>query len=560
LDDVSIQKALQARRGEVVIATVGPGAKTTDCDYLGLVLKLVPLHQEEQQQQQEQQQQHQHPKPKHAIVVESIHPQSPLQQTNLRPGMILFQINNINIENQSIARIEHFLRTATVRPLRLWAQVPSGAKEIATDATTESSKATSRETPQQTEDNNRSSNTKTTATKNATTIPTKTILAVAHKEEINQSLGIALRRSDSGKFFVEKIDPTSPFYPHETSLLREGMIVTSINGLSITGMTKAAALSAIEDAPSSVLLSADVPPEVEEPPILRKRIVATIYKNSPDMRVGLSLVRVPNASKTRKFITVVSRIAPYCPFRDTNLDIGMEITSVNGMDVSKCTAREILHYIQECGGKVTILAEMDVPAEESVCTSVASVSHSTLSSSSRTPSHHQEGVGQPAATQSRTSGNTGTTGGSSGTPHHPHQYPRPVPPSYHEDQFSAKRTGSLSSSNKTPPSGPSRLVGIQTASVMKLSPEHMLGVALNEEAPGVFIVSQLSPDSPFQHTHLHVGSQILRINGIQLSGVDMMFVQMLLYKATGEVIIDFVAPRDMNGMPYSTAGTSNASW
>jgi hypothetical protein len=361
----------------------------------------------------------------------------------------------------------------------------------------------------------------------------KTILAVAHKEDINQSLGFSMQRSESGTFTVDDILPSSPFYPHETSLLRKSMNITSINGLSITGMDTEVAVSAIRDAPGYVLLAAEIPLTMEEPPMIRKRIVAAIHKSSPDQPLGLSLIRIPQSGsvtshhmKKQEFQTVVSRIAPNCPFHGTDLDVGFEITRVNGLDVAKSDARAILHYIQESWGEIVVLAEMDVPAEDDESSNARDDASQSTTSTITVPGqkHHdgQEGDQQQHQYQEKQQ--------------QQQQHINHRLMSSQSTQISALRLDE--EDKEQPPPTPV----LFTATVVKHSPTDRLGVALNNENPlGSFVVSQISSDSLFQSTKLQVGATVMSINGVQLAGKkDMSFVSLLLQSIVGQVVLEFI--------------------
>lgn len=583
----SFHEALEARQGNVVIATIDTAAlpsssssNTSNKEPLGLVLKSVP---HPKWQHQNNTSNSANTKPHHAIVVERIHPQSPFQNTPLREGMLLFQINHRNVENASLSQVESLLlqnsssnnNNNAKTPLRVWAQeVPANAVTPNTMAQESSSASPSRSSPQQggsTASSTRTATSRATASSSlgVVRVPKRTILAVAHKEEIDQTLGLTLRRSQSsGTFAVDEILPSSPFYPRDTSLLREGMIVTSINGLSITGMDMEVALSAIRDAPGSVLLAAEIPSDdnsMEEPPMIRKRIVATSCKSSPDQPVGLSLIRIPqsgsvttchmNKQKKQQFKTVVGRIAPNSLFRDTDLQVGFEITSVNGLDVAKSDARAILHYLQESWGQIVVLAEMDVPVVEDKTTTTTTttttilgntssslVSHSHSTSSSMSPHYpQQQQQQQPTATpqeaiQQRHSPPHGGQQQQQQQHYRPQQATYPSSPSPPLCSSNGTTTSSSSSNNN------SAAPVLLTASAVKYSPNHRLGVALNDDSLGSFFVSQISNDSPFQSTDLQVGAEVMSINGIQLSGLDMSFVSQLLRSIVGEVVLEFFLP------------------
>jgi len=215
------------------------------------------------------------------------------------------------------------------------------------------------------------------------------IVAVAEKKDHgpDPTLGLSLIRDNhTGRFTVDQINPSSPFARTETSLLRAGMIITSVNGLMITGMDMDAVFATIHDAPHVVVLTAQVPIEMEPPARFRQRVVASIDKTRPNQPLGLFLLGIPNATSTptstktggrhprhhhhriRKSTTaVIGRMAPESPFRGTKLRVGMTIVSVNGMDVASSGTRSILRYLQEeCPSTVTILAEMDIPVNERI--------------------------------------------------------------------------------------------------------------------------------------------------------------------------------------------------
>ena len=485
--------ALETRRGSVVIATIvdAPLSGGKEDSLLGLVLQEVTPPAKKWQQQRQYSHNHNHiEQPHHAIiVVERIDPQSPFRNTPLREGMILFRINDRNIENYSLAQVEKLLQNAK-RPLRLWAQQVEG--------TAFTHQKTSSTSPPSTTPRRNGVAASSTKGKNNITAA-KMILAVAHKEEIHMKVGLSLRRSQSGTFAVHEILPTSPFYSHDRSLLREGMIITSINGLSITGMEMEVALSAIRDAPGSIILAAEIPATIEEPPMIRRRIVAVIHKSSPDQPTGLSLIRIPQSGsvtsshmRKQEFKTVMGRIAPNCPFRDTDLQVGFEITSVNGLNVARSDARAILHHLQESWGKIVVLAEMDVPVDATIATSSQRSSVSISLS--------------PVPTTNSTSTSLCT---------------------------SNKTIGSSSSH-----SGPV----LMTVSVLKHSQGQKLGIKLSDDSLGSFFVTQISSDSPFHSTCLQVGAEVMTINGVQLPGLDMAFVSLLLTSIVGEVVLTFLLP------------------
>ena len=52
-------------------------------------------------------------------------------------------------------------------------------------------------------------------------------------------------------------------------------------------------------------------------------------------------------------------------------------------------------------------------------------------------------------------------------------------------------------------------------------------------------VNAISRESPFRHqTALRVGMRVLRINGIDITGMEMTFVMALLNQSLGQVVID----------------------
>ena len=73
-----------------------------------------------------------------------------------------------------------------------------------------------------------------------------------------------------------------------------------------------------------------------------------------------------------------------------------------------------------------------------------------------------------------------------------------------------------------------------TVEAMKGSTKDRIGLALNEDS-GSFFVAQIAVDSVFRNTQLHVGCELLNINGIQLFGMDMAFVSMILQSVAGRI-------------------------
>ena len=61
--------------------------------------------------------------------------------------------------------------------------------------------------------------------------PSSTILATVNRSSIHEKLGIRFEDVD-GSFFVKSLSPTSPF---QETPLAEGMEITHINGMEITG-------------------------------------------------------------------------------------------------------------------------------------------------------------------------------------------------------------------------------------------------------------------------------------------------------------------------------------
>jgi hypothetical protein len=74
------------------------------------------------------------------------------------------------------------------------------------------------------------------------------------------------------------------------------------------------------------------------------------------------------------------------------------------------------------------------------------------------------------------------------------------------------------------------------AVVNKNSVQEKLGIRL-EEQKGVFRVSKISAESPFQKTELREGMEVTHINGVYVTGKDMAFAGSILKGVAGQVIV-----------------------
>jgi hypothetical protein len=314
----------------------------------------------------------------------------------------------------------------------------------------------------------------------------------------------------------------------------------------ITGMDMEVVRSMIYDSPYSVVLTAEIPRTMEEPPMLRRRVAATIHKSNPDQPLGLSFLRIPNGSEyhhhhhtTRQsFTTLVGRIAPQSPFRMTELQVGMTVVSVNGLDIASSNVRSLLHYLQECpAGKVVLVAEMDVPPGD-----FARPRSSWTSSSN-------EKIMEPATGQNQL-----VQPDYSDRSHSVISSSHALPSQALWNDAEAPWPASITSSSRASPTRLSLTCeGVATASTtsstssratyhskaftveaVKESNNDRIGLALNEDS-GSFFVTAMAPDSMFRDTELHVGCEILNINGIQLFGMDMAFVSMILHNIVGRI-------------------------
>ena len=573
-----LQKVLDENPGNIVIATVNPIPNVDyDGQSLGLILvggahKLLPASSTQQRDTNGTSQLVQpdcsYDSSSALIVVEQILSGSPFEGTPLQPGMVLLRINDMDMKGKTIGQVESYLSHHAHERIRVWAHhdeaVGSEVMEEVPDCTSLRRTTHTHSLPKQQ---------KPFSPPPASTIDVqkpssqrsmgidcwgRSIVVVANKKGhgVNPNLGLSLLQDEeTGQIIVDRIDASSPLHHHETSLLREGMIITSVNGLMIHGMGVDVVRSMIHDAPNCVVLTADIPLAIEVPSMIRQRIAATIHKTSVDEPVGLSFWRIPNASlghprhnhqhhhypPTKKsFTTLVGRITPQSPFRETTLQVGMTVVSVNGVDVTSTDVRSLLRYLQECSGRVVILAEMDVPAREvamlnasertgsstEFCTELSnpnpdrSPHRSTISSHSPPSQTLWNSPELPARQMPST---TLTFSGSSSS------RPRPL-----TIQVVGTTSSSSYSSNSNSRLDDSYLNRAFTVEAMKGSTKDRIGLALNEDS-GSFFIAQIAVDSVFRNTPLHVGCELLNINGIQLFGMDMAFVSMILQSVAGRI-------------------------
>lgn len=485
-----------------------------------------------------------------AIVLERILPGSPFEKTSLQPGMVLFRINDIDLDEHhpNVSQVETYLFNARRQTVRVWARLPCSSKNH-TPAPPEQHTTVAAHAPPRV----------------ATLETGSCIVVVAEKKDgQDSSLGLSLTRDEiTGKFFVERIDSSSPLYRRASSLLREGMIITSVNGLMITGMDLEVVLSTIGDSPRHVVLTAEIPVWMEEPPIFRRRVIATINKTDTDQSLGLSFIRIPlvsgcyhhhHHSPKKKFATVVGRIASQSPFQDTELQVGMMLVSINGVEVAGSDTRSILHYLQQCPGKVTVLAELDVPAEEITLEGPERSSSTNKHSKLNTPKDHREDHQDGQRTECYCADPTmpWTRDGCSQRLLQPHvlsknpESPRisTVTSTEASSRSSMVFQGTANISSTSSTTSWSNYNGRAfTVEAMKASHNHRAGLALNEDS-GSFFVSDVTVDSIFRDTELKVGCEILNINGIQLFGTDKNFVATILDSVVGRVQLEVLSMAD----------------
>lgn len=318
------------------------------------------------------------------------------------------------------------------------------------------------------------------------------------------SAGIKIKHdNETGEYVIKSIATRSPFH---STLLTEEMRVLSINCHLIAGMRKSfkAEKSFISAALKEHGLSGHYILVVEALPNIRvkeKVTQATVYKQSVDDILGISLAEVPFTA--RDSVTVISKISPTSPFRNSELEVGMTLQKINHHDVSRMGPEASKDLLREAQGDITLHASLIVPREEQ-------------------PLAHTEPI---AATQAE-----------------PAATAVPEASAVPEAGVTFHTTSSTS------------LVQVL---VMKENDEDDLGWVLDMDETGNVYVKDLEVSSPFSSQGLSKGTKVRRINGARITGRGMSFVLMLLESIVGLVSIDVeaIAPRAENPETNASDGT-----
>ncbi|CAB9520456.1 expressed unknown protein [Seminavis robusta] len=125
--------------------------------------------------------------------------------------------------------------------------------------------------------------------------------------------------------------------------LKRGMLVLQINGVHVERLPLKEVAGIISNAQHSVTVLAKEPPDSE------RYLAVAVVKPTPTAKVGLSLARCRDGN------VKVSRLNGL--FAETDLQVGMKILQVNGVDVDGMELKDVLNLISWAQGTVTVLAK-----------------------------------------------------------------------------------------------------------------------------------------------------------------------------------------------------------
>lgn len=193
-----------------------------------------------------------------------------------------------------------------------------------------------------------------------------TVMATARKNTPSHKIGVRLARNGRN-IVIEKIENTSIFYGTD---LEEGMHVLSVNGVDTSGKTVRELSTIIaESSKHPIEIRAVRPINIEENIPLVPAVaelppgafLVEVTKSSASQKLGLRLSGRKSESADNGREVVVGSVAPSSPFRG-QLAVGMQILSINGVQASSATVKELSSVVSKAKHHVAVVA---MPIESS---------------------------------------------------------------------------------------------------------------------------------------------------------------------------------------------------
>jgi C-terminal processing protease CtpA/Prc len=189
--------------------------------------------------------------------------------------------------------------------------------------------------------------------------PGTLLSVVVTKETADTPMGVRLGISEESCVITMIRDGT----PAAMTVLEVGMMVHSINNTHCTDMSPGAVSKMLAEAEGDITILVQVPPvesaEGEEAPAATNPyslVTATMIKTDAESKVGVTLLRKEEGAGI--FIT---KIAEGSLAESTKLKVGMEVLSINNVDVTDMDTRMAVDLLAEQGTVTMIVKKPILP-------------------------------------------------------------------------------------------------------------------------------------------------------------------------------------------------------